>query len=190
MLFSPASGRNPRPIPSTDVRTAVLLSLLLAALAASAQHGIAPSGYYPASYRGDTFTGTVASVDPATDTVTLEYKKDSQGEVLPVRLEGGCKVPSKTGEPMRAKNIPPGTVLKAYYMGKTEKRDGQKQRVYVAVGISFLEWQGKPVSEANRHKLYRCGAGGGWQYYRAFAGQGRSAAAEISPSEIVVPPPD
>jgi len=170
------------------MRITILLSLLVFSSTVLAQRGVAPNGYYPASYRGDTFTGTVVDSDPATDSVILEFKKSSKPQVLSVRLEGGCSVPSKTGAPMQAKNIPKGTVLTAYYMGRTEKRGAEKQNVDVAIGISFVEWQGKPVSELNRRRLYSCGAGGGWDYFRAFA-NGEPGAIAISPLELTKPRP-
>lgn len=152
-----------------------------------AQVGIAPKGYYPASYRGDTFTGTVIASGPDSDSITLEFRKDDKSEQFVVRLENGCDVPSRTGERMHAKNIPNGTVLTAFHMGKTEKQNGSKHRVNVAIGIRFLVWQGKPVSEENRHKLYRCGPDGGWSYFRAFSGTQEGGAAVFSPADIIVP---
>ena len=136
--------------------TAIIVVIVISAYSAYSQHGTAPNGYYPPGYHFDTFTGTSISSDSAADTVTLEYKKGPKTETLPITLEGGCAVPSKTGEPMHAKDIPQGTVLTAYYMPKTEKVADEKRTVYVAIGISFIEWQGKPVAEKNR-KVYSCG---------------------------------
>ena len=143
--------------------TAAVVVIVISAYSAYCQHGTAPNGYYPPGYQFDTFTGTSISSDTATDTVTLEFKKDAKAETLSIILEGGCAVPSKTGEPMHAKDIPQGTVLTAYYMPKTEKVAGEKRTVYLAIGISFREWQGKPVAEKDR-KLYSCGASA----YRVF----------------------
>jgi len=133
-----------------------LQCVVLLSLGAPAQHGTAPSGYYPAGYSGDIFTGTVVSVDQSSDAVTLEYSKGGKSEKLVVIMEGGCKVPSKGGEPMHAKNIPEGTVLTAFYMPKTEKINGEKQKLHVFVAISFVEWQGKKIATENQ-KVWSCG---------------------------------
>ncbi len=170
---------------SCSVGAAILLFIIVSTIPLSAQRGVAPNGYYPPAYRGDTFTGTVIAIDEATDSVTLEYKKGSDSESFPISLEGGCAVPSKTGDPMHVRNIPRGTVLTAFYLGKTDKHDGQKKRIHVAIGIMFLEWHGKPVSEESRVKLYTCGGNTSWSYFRAFPGG--SGAAAISPLNIVVP---
>jgi len=167
------------------MRIGLLLCLLTLSSTMLAQRGVAPNGYYPASYRGDTFTGTVVAHDPVSDTVSLEYEKGSQSEVLPVKLEGGCAVPSRTGEPMHAKDIPNGTVLTAFYTSQTETNKGGKKRSNVAIAIGFLVWNGKPVSEENRNKFYSCGNFAGWKYFKAFAGSQGSAS--LSGMEIVVP---
>jgi len=134
----------------------LLQSVLVLSLAAYAQHGTAPPGYYPLGYNGDTFTGTVVSTDPSADAVTLEYHKGEKSEKFTLIMEGGCRVPSKTGEPMHAKNVPAGTVLTAFYLAKTEKINGEKQKLNVFVAISFVEWQGKKIAKENQ-KVWGCG---------------------------------
>jgi hypothetical protein len=127
------------------------------------QHGTAPPGRYPLAYTGDTFSGKVVSRNLDADTVTLEFRKGNKNSGLEVRLEGGCRVPSKTGEPMHAKSVPEGTVLTAFYMPKTEVVGGEKKKLYVAIGISFLEWQGKRILDKDR-VVYPCGDQGYVQY--------------------------
>lgn len=133
--------------------------LLLFPCALLAQHRTAPSGFYPPDYSGDTFTGTVVSTDSLNDTVTLEYHAQQRDlESLLVRLDdGGCAVPSRTGEPMHAKNIPQGSVVTIFYAPRNEKHDGKKTKAYVAIGISFVEFNGKKLSENDRNKVYPCG---------------------------------
>lgn len=162
------------------MRISILVPFLIFSSCVLAQHGIAPKGYYPPQYRGDTFTGTVAKVDGDNDILSLEYRKSTKIEVMEVKLEDGCSVPSKSGEPMRARNVPVGTVLTAYYVGDSKK--GQ-QRTYTAVAISFVEWQGKRVDQSAA-KIYLCGKEEGNLYFRAF---GPGAGAALSPMDIVIP---
>jgi hypothetical protein len=150
------------------MRISSLLLFLLLPYTLLAQHDIAPNGYYPPAYTGDTFTGIVVSTDPAIDTVTLQYTTKLHPESLSVNLNGGCSVPSRTGQPMHANSIPPGTVMTAFYMTQTQKHDGKKERTYVAIGISFVEWHGKKLSEENRQKLYYCGTHDGYQNFRVW----------------------
>lgn len=139
------------------MRSAIIAVLLLNTGAVMAQHGTAQTGYYPANYDGATFTGTVTASDPEKDAISLEYKKGSKTESLPFYLEGGCSVPSTNGEKMHAKNIPPGTVITAYYKPTSEKRDGKKETVNATIAISILEWQGRKVEKEH---VYPCGEWG------------------------------
>ena len=166
------------------MKPAIITAVLVLTSAAFAQRGVAPNGYYPSAYRGDMFTGRTIAVDPETETLSLKYEKGAKAEEFHVRLEGGCFVPSKTGEPMRAKNIPEGTVLTVLYMPKSVQEAGGKKKVYVAIGIEFVEWNGSAVA-LDKRQVFRCAAGKGWNDYRSFgAGPG---AAVLSPNDLTVP---
>jgi hypothetical protein len=146
------------------MKAATLTFFILISTALLAQHATAPNGYYPATYAGATFTGKVVATDPVSDTVTMEYNS----EKFSVKLNGGCKVPSSTGQLMHANNIPTGTVLTAYYMPPAiELRDGKQEKVHPAIAIEFIEWQGEKVTEKNR-KSYPCGDLKGQLYFRAY----------------------
>lgn len=168
-----------------DVRIRTLLFLLLLPFSLLAQRGIAPSGYYPRDFRGDTFTGKVISTDTAADTITLQFDKKDKPELLTVTLEGGCYVPSKTGAPMHAANIPVATVLKMLYVPKGVQKDGKKELINFAVGISFIEWNGKVVSDPEHRLIHRCGPKGGFLHYRAY--DRRPGAASLSPLQLTIP---
>jgi alpha-mannosidase len=150
------------------MRISILFSLCLMSSVLVAQHRTAPNGYYPPDFTGDTFTGTVVTTDAANETVNLEYRIGQSTESLSVRLNGGCAVPSRTGELMHANNIPQGSVIRAFYTPRTEKHDGKKQKVYAAFGISIVEWHGKTLSESDRQKVYPCGTSEGYRSYRVW----------------------
>jgi len=150
------------------MRILTLFSLFLIPSVLLAQHSTAPNGIYPPDFGGDTFTGTVVATDSVNEAVNLEYKTEQRVESLSVRLNGGCAVPSRTGELMHANNIPQGTVIRAFYTPRTEKHDGAKQKVNAAFGISIVEWHGKKLSENDRQKIYACGSQEGFRMYRAW----------------------
>ena len=133
---------------------AVVFACVILPLLVFAQRGTAPSGYYPPGYNMDTFTGTVVAVDAATNSLTLEYKKDSNTESFSVKLESGCRLPI-SAEPVYAKDVPVGSIATAYYMPKEEKVQGKTQKIYVAFGVLFRKWGDEEVPEQYR-KLYSC----------------------------------
>ena len=106
--------------------------LLLAIVAASAQHGSAPPGYYPMGYAGDTFTGTITAVNPDTRELTLTYSKGEKTENFVGVLKPGYRVNGPNGKPMELQmsDIPVGVKVTAYYMAKSRKVDGKKTRYY------------------------------------------------------------
>lgn len=130
--------------------------VVIVATLALGQHGTAPSGYYPRSYNGDTFTGKVVGRDLDADTVTLEYQKGKKKENFTVKLGQGCNVPSRTGSPMHARDIPEGTIMTAFYAPQSETVAGEKRKTYVVIAVSFIEWLGKTVSEDKR-RVFNCG---------------------------------
>jgi hypothetical protein len=110
---------------------AVTFCLAMAmATSAFAQHGTAPSGYYPFGYHGDTFTGIVTATDDATREITLTYTDSKRGKseaFVGVLLEG-YKVKLKTGgeHEIKPSEIPIGTRLIVYYLTKSKKVEGEK----------------------------------------------------------------
>ena len=131
---------------------AVWLAVLVAA-SASAQYGGAPNGYYPPTYTGATFTGTVT--EGKGDAVTLTYTKKDKTQTFTGQLETSCAMPTRDGQPMSASDLTPGTVLTAFYNKESRKVDGRKEPVNLIVAIMVNVWQGQPIPE-NKRKIYLC----------------------------------
>jgi hypothetical protein len=110
----------------------ILLALTVGAALASAQHGSAPSGYFPPGYAGDTWSGTVAAVNPDTREIVLSYEGKNKDETFTGVLQPGYKRTGVDGKPFEVDmtNIPLGSYMVAYYMQKTKKVDGQKTKYY------------------------------------------------------------
>jgi hypothetical protein len=109
------------------------MGLLLAFCSvASAQHGTAPNGYYPPGYVGDTWTGTVTSVNDEAREITLTYTKGDKTETFTGILQAGYKVKLKDGtsKELKPSSIPIGARLIVYYTPQTKKQDGKKVKIY------------------------------------------------------------
>jgi hypothetical protein len=130
-----------------------LITITFLSIIASAQYGTAPNNYYPVNYSGNTFTGTVTHT--LGDEITLTFVKGSKTETFVGRLETGCSVPSKDGHPMRATDIPGGTVVTAFFNGTTKKVDGKRIKENVIIAIAFDVWQGHTASE-DKKMIYSC----------------------------------
>ncbi len=129
--------------------------MIAVAATALAQHGTAPSNYYPQNYGGSTFTGIVTSTN--SDQITLSYAKGSKTEVFAGRLETGCSVPTKDKSDVKlhAADVPSGTVLTAFYNVVSRKVDGKKIEENVIIAISMVVWNGARIPEDKR-KIYLC----------------------------------
>ena len=76
----------------------VLLTFIAAViflLPASAQHGTASNGYYPANYHGDTFKGEVTEANG--DQITLTHRKGKKQLRSWGHLRGPVTCPRRTG---------------------------------------------------------------------------------------------
>ena len=109
----------------------VLVTLLLATCAA-AQHGTASAGYFPPGYSGDTWSGTVTSVNAESREITLTYKGKDRDETFTGVLRAGYTRTGKDGKPFEVQmaQIPVGSYMVAYYMPKSKKVEGQKTKYF------------------------------------------------------------
>lgn len=118
----------------------VALTLMaLCAGASAAQKGTAESDYYPMGYYGDTWTGEVTSVNEDTREFTLTYKKGDKEQTFVGVLPKGYTVKMKDGndhEVRLAEML--GMRLRAYYMTKSKKVNGEKVKTNEVFKIKFL----------------------------------------------------
>jgi 3D (Asp-Asp-Asp) domain-containing protein len=109
----------------------VLLAVTVVLLLTTAvwpQHGSAPPGYYPPTYSGDTWTGTVSAVDDQMREITLTYTKNSKTQTFTGVLKAGLKGKRQDGTEIEVKpsDFPIGSRLLVYYTEETKKVQGQK----------------------------------------------------------------
>jgi hypothetical protein len=153
-----------------------VLSLLAAGagVLAFAQQGTAPSGYYPHSYFGATFTGEV--IDGPIEVLTLKYKKGSREEIFAGKFEVPCPAPMKDGKmgAMTPADVPLGTVVTVFYYG-TSKANEKSGVENVIIGISFDTVSGKVVPAEKRSKFVCTDQT--MNVYKAFGGKGAVALA-------------
>jgi hypothetical protein len=115
----------------------LLLTTALGPLAAGPsfgrpQHGTAESGYYPPSYGGDTFSGTVTKVDDTLREVTLNYADSHNKTETFVGVVANNYITrwkDGTEHALKPSDLTLGTKLKVYYMAKEVKVDGKKTKV-------------------------------------------------------------
>jgi hypothetical protein len=118
----------------------------------AAQSGTAPSGYYPPTYNGSIFTGTLETVDADTQEIKLAYSKGSKSEHFIGRMESPCRWKEKGGpvHTFKASDIPKGTVLTAFYNTTTKKSGDQKSKENSVFAISYVERNGKKIPDEKR----------------------------------------
>lgn len=118
----------------------------------AAQSGTAPSGYYPPTYNGSIFTGTLQAVDTNTQEITLVYTKGKKSELFVGRMESFCRWKEKGGavHSFKASDIPKGTVLTAFYNTFIKKSDGQASKENSVFAISYVELNGKKIAAEKR----------------------------------------
>lgn len=104
------------------------VGFLLVAGTASAQHGTAPNGYYPAGYHGDTWTGVVSSVNESEGEFTLTYTKGNKTETFVGVPEDGYLVAPKNGpvRPLKLSDLPMGKTITVFFIPGTKKVGGKK----------------------------------------------------------------
>ena len=99
-----------------------------------AQHGTAPTGYYPMGYNGDMWTGAVTAVNDDTREITLSYEdtKHKKTETFVGVLEDGYEVTTRDGQKheLKVSEIPLGTHLIVLYSPKAKKANGKKIKYY------------------------------------------------------------
>ncbi len=123
------------------MRSVVCAAWLLFLLAGDlrAQHGTAPNGYFPMGYAGDTWTGEVSAVNDDNREITLVYKSGKTTEAFVGVLQQGYKVKLKDGSlaELKVSTIPTGTRLRVYYMAKSRKVNGKKEKFYEIFRMEF-----------------------------------------------------
>lgn len=99
------------------MKRAVTISFLVAAfaLAALAQHGTAQAGDFNPSFGSDTWTGKVATVDPAT--LTMELVSPT-GEKFTGTLHKPLEVVDANGQPVHGGRLGEGSKVTVYYVPK------------------------------------------------------------------------
>lgn len=136
----------------------VILAGIANTIPALAQHGSAPTGYYPLGYRGSIFTGTLVSASQSPELVTLRYTKGTHTEDFVARPESTCagKVQDGTPRPYHLSEIPKGTVLTVFYTTVTSKdKDGRKSKDNVVFAIEYVELSGKTIP-VDRRGMVSC----------------------------------
>ncbi|HYX70502.1 MAG TPA: hypothetical protein VE825_15315 [Terriglobales bacterium] len=134
-------------------RRAISVVILGLAVEATAQHGIAPSGYYPANYNGDTFTGVVVeSADP--QALTLQYSKKGKTETFVARPEAPCMAAPKSDpheqKELHLSHIPKDSIVTAFYYAQTVHENGQNKKENVIIGIRFDRLNGQDLTQPTR----------------------------------------
>ena len=152
------------------MKPTVLASVLCIALRASAQQKTAPSGYYPHSYFGATFTGEV--IDGPLEVLTLKYKKGNHEETFSGKFEAPCPAPMKDGKmgAMTPADVPLGTVVTVFYYGRPSKANDKSGVENLIIGISFDTVSGRIVPVEKRSKFVCTDQI--MNVYKAFGGKG------------------
>jgi hypothetical protein len=128
----------------------MLLLSFLCAPPSHPQKGTAPTGYYPPSYNGSTFTGAVESTEAGQ--LTLLYASDRKQERFVGRLEAPCIWTDKSGatHTVEVAAIPTGIVLTAFYSSVTTKSGNQKTTENLILAISYAEQNGRKIPDDKR----------------------------------------
>jgi hypothetical protein len=103
----------------SDFRPFVLFAILLLPVSAVAQHGTADNGYFPNGYNGDTWSGVVSSVAPATKEVSLVYTHHGKTAVFQGELSKGSRVHAngdKEKQQIMSEGISVGARIRVYYI--------------------------------------------------------------------------
>jgi hypothetical protein len=135
---------------------ATILIACVFSLPLVAQKGSAPTGYYPFSYSGATFTGLLQPENGDPQEITLVYTKGNKSETFVGRFASPCRWRNKDGtiHTFKASEAPRGTVLTAFYQQITKKSGGQKSKENLVIAISYAEVDGKTISKDQRLIIY------------------------------------
>jgi hypothetical protein len=130
----------------------ILMVVCISCLPLRAQHATAPNGYYPHTYSGSIFTGSLESVVPDTQEITLVYTKGSKTERFVGRLESTCSWKDKQGtvHSFTGSDLPKGTVLTTFYTSSTKKSGGEKITENSIFAVSYAEQNGKRIPDERR----------------------------------------
>ena len=128
----------------------ILLSLLFA-FPGFPQRGTAPNGYYPNSYDGSIFTGTVESTDGGL--LSLLYAKGKKQEHLVGRLEAPCVWTDKAGttHSIEVSSIPVGDELTVFYLQfPLHPRSAKDTDEKTIIAIRYAQHGGQKIPEDKR----------------------------------------
>jgi hypothetical protein len=127
-----------------------VIACLVAASELKAQNGTAPDGYYPATYSGSTFTGTLQPAGNDPSRFTLVYTKNGKSEAFAAQLESKCKLTNKAGvtQSFGMEAFSEGAVLTAYYRAAKNKTTHEKENI--AFALSFAEKKGSKIPDDKR----------------------------------------
>jgi hypothetical protein len=129
----------------SDFRPFVLFAILLLPVSAVAQHGTADNGYFPNGYIGDTWSGVVSSVAPATKEVSLVYTHHGKTAVFQGILSKGSRVQAngdKKKQQIVSEGISIGARIRVYYLPNQTSDDlGGGPFPFKAFGNNLLEAQ-------------------------------------------------
>jgi hypothetical protein len=105
-----------------------------------AQQGTAPNGYYPTGYFGDTWSGEVSGTNDASREITLVYNSSKKTETFVGVLRQGYTIKLQDGRSVELKPsmVHTGSRLRVYYIEKTRKVNGQKEKFNEIIQIDFL----------------------------------------------------
>lgn len=122
----------------------VMIALLfICAGTSTAQKGVAEPDYYPQGFSGTTWSGEVTSANEDMREFTLTYKKDDKEQTFVGVLPKGYAVKMKDGSDYEVKMEElMGMRLKAYFITKNKKVNGQQVKTNEVFKIKFLP-QGK-----------------------------------------------
>jgi hypothetical protein len=118
----------------------------------NAQKGTAPNGYYPITYNGNIFTGTLESVDKEKQDITIAYVHGDKTEKFTGRFENRCSWSSKDGieHSFGVEDIPKGTVLTVFYKIRTEKMATEKVNENSIFAVSYKTLHGNQIPPNKR----------------------------------------
>lgn len=129
-------------------------AMLLLCGVVSAQYGTAPNNYYPDSYDGVTFTGTVVSATQ--DTITLSYTHGNRTDTFEGYVTAPCNLPETrtTTRPTPLSGVPTGAVITAFYETKTIKVAGRKEKKNHIIAVMFQQVTSKPIADTHKAIFY------------------------------------
>ena len=136
----------------SNLRFFALQVILLFPVCAAAQHGTAGSGYYPSGYGGDTWSGVVSSVVPATKSVSLVYTRHGKTAFFEGILSKGYRIQTsgdKNKQQIMSTGISVGSHLRVYYLENQTSDDLGPVASFKAYGNDLLARSGNAKTRFN-----------------------------------------